>query len=84
VADDQNIVSKNRGEKMARYCRFENPEYSFFPKNNPIKQDSSRAWTPFPLQPEHGIVRLAIRAFYGIFRVSLSPSPFRPFPRSAK
>ena len=83
-AAGQNDLPKKRGVKTARYCRFERPVNSFLPKNTPIQQDFSRAWTPFPLQPENGIVRLPIRAFYGLFRVSLSPPPVRPFPRSAK
>jgi hypothetical protein len=32
ATDDRNIVPKNRGEKTARYCRFENPVNPCFSK----------------------------------------------------
>jgi hypothetical protein len=64
---DQNTIPKNRGEKTARYCRFERPKKTPFSKNTQIKKDFSLAWTPFPLQPENGIAFLTIRAFYGVF-----------------
>ena len=66
-ADDPNILPKNRAEKTARYCRFKNPVWALIHKNIPVKKISSGAWTPFPLQPENGIARLPIRAFYGVF-----------------
>ncbi len=72
---DQKHLPKKVGVKTARYCRFERPKKAFFPKNTPIKQDLSSAWTSFPLQHENGIVRLPIRAFYGVFG-----DPFSPFP----
>jgi|GEM_PF-5175466 hypothetical protein len=67
LENDLKHIPENRAAKTRLYCRFKNLNSALILKKSSIRQTFTCAWTPFPLQPEMRIVRLANGAFYGVF-----------------
>ncbi len=64
--NDLKHIPENRAAKTLLYCRLKNRKCAPFLKKRLFNQDFVQAWTPFPLQPEMRIVRLANGARIGL------------------